>query len=324
MIFTTLLTTTSIAAMLFPTAPHWAGGFGDSLKNRRKSYASIRSYGFFHASRFMVGALGGRSRPAGFCSPVRQPDALTARGLATSDGDLLTVIGEQTMNSIITISAVSIRQDNQSRFSLNDLHKASIVDGQNARTKEPGKFLASPQTIELVAEYETQNLGIKAIEKIIGRGKAQGTYAVKELVYAYAMWISPKFALQVIRAYDAMQTNNTNPSQQLEHEVDFLQREHMRLSNQLAQCLSVDLSAHEGLEKISLKFKSTGYSYGRWTVTLSDGLFTIKPMQDDEFLITSEKLAMHVGDKMGGTVKYEHLPSIIKAAAERLDSLRRA
>ena len=193
-----------MAGYAYRTVPHWTGGFGDSFKNRRKSYASIRSYGFFHASRFMVGALGGRSRPAGFCSPVRQPDALTARGLATSDGDLLTVIGEQTMNSTITISAVSIRQDNQGRFSLNDLHKASIVDGQNARTKEPLKFLASPQTIELVAEYETQNLGIKAIEKIKGRGKAQGTYAVKELVYAYAMWISPKFHLQVIRAYDAL------------------------------------------------------------------------------------------------------------------------
>jgi hypothetical protein len=94
---------------------------------------------------------------------------------------------------------------------MNDLHRAAIVEGANERTKEPGKFLSSPMTVDLIKELETtQNPGdllAQAVEPIAASaGRNGGTFVCKELVHAYAMWISPKFHLHVIRTFDAVAT----------------------------------------------------------------------------------------------------------------------
>lgn len=98
----------------------------------------------------------------------------------------------------LTIANTGIHQDAEGRFSLNDLHSAS---GGNP-THRPGEFLRLQQTQDLIAEIETA--GIPAVKSKEGRGG--GTFAGKELVYAYAMWISPKFHLQVIRTFDEVAT----------------------------------------------------------------------------------------------------------------------
>jgi hypothetical protein len=91
-------------------------------------------------------------------------------------------------------------------FCLNNLHKAS---GGLAKHK-PGNWLMLDQTKALIAELG--DAGIPASLKGNRANKtAQGTYVVKELVYAYAMWISPAFHIRVIRAYDAAQA--TPPAQ---------------------------------------------------------------------------------------------------------------
>ncbi|WP_255323516.1 KilA-N domain-containing protein [Acinetobacter soli] len=114
-------------------------------------------------------------------------------------------------NKPLTIGEFNIRQDEGGRFCLHDLHKASGA----LEKHQPAFFMRNKQTKDLIEEIENSanlqssenersaNLQI-AVKIIKGGAGEQGTYAVKELVYAYAMWISPKFHLMVIRAYDSL------------------------------------------------------------------------------------------------------------------------
>ncbi|WP_150050066.1 KilA-N domain-containing protein [Methylomonas rhizoryzae] len=101
----------------------------------------------------------------------------------------------------LIISDKPIRYDSFGRFSLNDLHKSAGGEKRHA----PNEFLRLIATQALIKEL-TGNSRFAAVESIKG-GSCPGTYVVKELVYAYAMWISPAFHLQVIRAYDALTTH---------------------------------------------------------------------------------------------------------------------
>ncbi|EMR7888518.1 KilA-N domain-containing protein [Escherichia coli] len=152
------------------------------------------------------------------------------------------------MNNLMVIDGIEVRRDAYGRYSLNDLHRAAVASGANARTKEPGKFLSSQQTVELVHELTntqnlgvgsfnetTQNLGSKPVSKIEGRNG--GTYVCKELVYAYAMWISPSFHLKVIRTFDMVTSAPEKLSGQAADKMqagvillDFMRRE-LNLSN---------------------------------------------------------------------------------------------
>lgn len=111
------------------------------------------------------------------------------------------------MNLIISNQAIS---QHNGLFSLNDLHKVS----GGADKHRPSFFLRNQETKELIAEIENENsncanlhsLKNKQIAVMTIEGKQGGTYACRELVIRYGMWISPKFSLMVIRAFDAMNT----------------------------------------------------------------------------------------------------------------------
>lgn len=102
----------------------------------------------------------------------------------------------------LTILSKEIRTLN-GLYSLNDLHKAS----GNLNKHRPKYWLDNEQTKALINEITKD--GISPLNVKHG-GLNSGTWVCKELVYAYAMWISAKFHLQVIRAFDAQHNEPQN------------------------------------------------------------------------------------------------------------------
>ena len=107
------------------------------------------------------------------------------------------------MNQLV-IDGVSVRQDFNGRFCLNDLHRAAGGEKKHS----PSYFLENDKTKELVNEllFTTGNPALKDNQPVmvVNGGVERGSYACKELIYAYAMWISPSFSLKVIRTFDAV------------------------------------------------------------------------------------------------------------------------
>lgn len=102
--------------------------------------------------------------------------------------------------SNLAILNTSIRSY-ENLFSLNDLHQAS----GNLTKHKPAFFLRIDMTKDLIAEIEKETPNAL---KVI-RGTQGGTYACEELMLAYAMWISPKFHLVVLRAFLNLHKNST-------------------------------------------------------------------------------------------------------------------
>lgn len=124
----------------------------------------------------------------------------------------------------LTVADTRIRQDANDRSCLNDLYKAAVASGANARTKEPAAFLRAARTQELLAllqqeadQTTTQNLRsfqpqqttqiLRSFQAPVStiEGRDGGTYVCIELVIAYGQFVSAAFDLKVIRTFLAVQ-----------------------------------------------------------------------------------------------------------------------
>lgn len=107
-----------------------------------------------------------------------------------------------TKNTSLTIAGITIKTDAEGRYCLNDLHRAAGGEERHA----PWRFLRLDTTVELIDELQSTTSG--GLEPVAAKaGRYGGTFVARELVFAYAMWVSPKFHLEVIRAYDRLATD---------------------------------------------------------------------------------------------------------------------
>ena len=78
---------------------------------------------------------------------------------------------------------------------MNDLHKAA----GGLEKHKPVQFFRQQQAADLITEIKVGNPTISPV--VTKLGCTGGTFVCKELVYAYAMWVSAAFHLKVIRVF---------------------------------------------------------------------------------------------------------------------------
>ena len=90
-------------------------------------------------------------------------------------------------------------------YSLNDMHRI----GGGEKRHQPYNFIRNKEVSELIDELHSEinhssNMRSEKIIRKVNGGERKGTYACKEIIYRYAMWVDPKFALIVIRTFEAV------------------------------------------------------------------------------------------------------------------------
>ena len=112
-----------------------------------------------------------------------------------------------TQSNSITIGSITIHQSENGLYLLTDLWKAS----GGAKKDQPNRwrFLNGTQEYIKFLGTKTGNVEKSSYFLTIQGKENQGTYVCRQLVYSYAMWISPAFHDLVIDTFDQLATATT-------------------------------------------------------------------------------------------------------------------
>ena len=219
------------------------------------------------------------------------------------------------MNAI-AISNVAIRQTENNLYNLNDLHKASGGEKRHELTN----WLKLQQTTELIDELSKPEIsGLKEnqqVIKVVRGGNKRGTYACKELVYAYATWISAKFFLQVISTFNAVMSGHLTP-----------QAPRKALPSGLTHEQQAEVKALHNILVQSVPFeKQKALAITLWSAVKSKfkvGYKDVPPEQFPEVLSLMARVAVEKGAQYREAVNLETVPKLFVNQANIPFDLRR-
>lgn len=212
----------------------------------------------------------------------------------------------------LTLGNISVRQLD-GLYSLNDLHVASGSEAKH----QPALFARRKATRELVAAIGASTDSQTPL-RTINDGENNGTYACRELVIAYAAWISAAFHLKVIRVFLAV-TQPVQPAAQAQVPA-------LPAFLPAANVLSIlGLASAMGTLVQQTVFKSVlaegdDWKNGRWVMEfIKDSECAAPPiircLKDDERITTGVDIARALLD---GEFSRPDLLAIANAAAQRL------
>lgn len=137
---------------------------------------------------------------------------------------------------VISIAGVEINTDDEGRFNLNALHKASKLGSPKA----PAKWVRNKQAVALVAELEKETGQICLVSD---EGRNGGTFAHELLAVSYAGWISPTFQLKVNQAFldmkSGLHSRQMTPAEMFLHSAQNMVAIEQRQAAQAAEIQSV-------------------------------------------------------------------------------------
>ncbi|WON77587.1 KilA-N domain-containing protein [Serratia sp. UGAL515B_01] len=108
----------------------------------------------------------------------------------------------------VSVNGVSVRVDNEGRYSLNDLHAAAVANGEATESQRPSVFLRSAQIKRFIKVLQAKALKSASEQnqplKVTKGGGETGAWGVEILAIRYAAWIKPEFEIEVYDIFRAV------------------------------------------------------------------------------------------------------------------------